>query len=93
MKRFAPLLLFVVACSKSDDVATFKVQPTQFTRRVTAEGTLKAVKATPVTAPVDAPQALKVAWIAEDGTLLKKDDVIVRFDPTDFEPTGHRSFY
>ena len=73
-------------CGKNNDaVATFKVQPLQFTRRVTAEGTLKAVKATPVTAPHNAPQALKVAWMADDGTLLKKDDVIVRFDATDFE--------
>ena len=79
-------LLALVGCDKSaDDVATLKVQPTQFTRRVTAEGTLKAVKATPITAPHDAPQALKVAWIADDGALLEKDDVIVRFDSTDFE--------
>lgn len=87
MKRvFLTIALFTMACGKSnDDVATFKVEPMQFTRRVTAEGTLKAVKATPVTAPHDAPQALKVAWIADDGSLLKKDDVIVRFDATEFE--------
>lgn len=80
------VVFVILACGKSnDEVATFKVEPLQFTRRVTAEGTLKAVKATPVTAPHNAPQALKVAWIADDGTLLKKDDVIVRFDATDFE--------
>ncbi len=80
------LVFLAVACGKSnDEVATFKVEPLQFTRRVTAEGTLKAVKATPVTAPHDAPQALKVSWIADDGALLKKDEVIVRFDATDFE--------
>src|SRR5205085_10176856 len=28
---------------------------------------------------------LKIAWIADDGPLVKKDDVVVRFDPTDFE--------
>ena len=73
------------ACSKpTDDVATFKVEPITFTRRVTAEGTLKATKATPVIAP-QAESQLKVAWIAEDGTLLKQGDVIVRFDATDFE--------
>ena len=87
MKRLlVAIALTALACGKSnDDVATFKVEPLQFSRRVTAEGTLKAVKATPVTAPHDAPQALKVAWIADDGTLLKKDDVIVRFDSTEFE--------
>ncbi len=88
MKRFLLLLLTLVslACGKSQDsIATLKVEPTQFTRRVTAEGTLKAVKATPITAPHDAPQALKVSWIADDGTMLKQGDVIVRFDATDFE--------
>jgi RND family efflux transporter MFP subunit len=43
------------------------------------------VKATPVTAPLDAPQALKVAWVADDGTIVKKGDVVVRFDASDFE--------
>jgi RND family efflux transporter MFP subunit len=88
VKRFLLLLLTLVslACGKSQDsIATLKVEPTQFTRRVTAEGTLKAVKATPITAPHDAPQALKVSWIADDGTMLKQGDVIVRFDATDFE--------
>lgn len=81
----AVTLVFLSCGKDSDDVATIKVEPTQFTRRVTAEGTLKAVKATPITAPHDAPQALKVAWIADDGALLKQGDVIVRFDSTDFE--------
>jgi hypothetical protein len=43
------------------------------------------VKATPVTAPQNAEEAMKIAWIADDGALVKKDDVIVRFDPTDFQ--------
>ena len=76
----------LVACGgDKNDVATFKVEPITFTRRVTAEGTLKAVKATPVTAPQNATSPLKVSWIADDGTLLRKGDVIVRFDATDFE--------
>ena len=69
----------------ADDTPTFKVQPMQFTRRVTADGTLKAVNATPITTPSEAGRSLKIAWIADDGALVKKDDVIVRFDPTEFE--------
>jgi RND family efflux transporter MFP subunit len=86
-RRYSTLLLIVLAAcgGSSSDVTTFKVQPTEFIRRVTADGTLKAVKATPVTAPVAASSPLKVAWIAPDGAVLKKDDVIVRFDATDFE--------
>jgi len=66
-------------------VPTVRVQGAPFVRRVTAEGNLKAVKATPLSAPSRAPGALKIAWIADDGSLMKKDDVVVRFDPTDFE--------
>src|ERR1044071_5422153 len=57
----------------------------EFQRFVTADGTLKAVKATPIGAPLNASAPMKVAWIANDGTLLRKGDVIVRFDATDFE--------
>ncbi|HKR65512.1 MAG TPA: HlyD family efflux transporter periplasmic adaptor subunit [Thermoanaerobaculia bacterium] len=77
--------LFLCACSQSDDIATYKVEPTTFSRRVGAEGTLKAVKATPITAPQNAERPLKVSWMAEDGSLLHKGDVIVRFDATEFE--------
>ncbi len=80
------LMVFLVACGHHDSaIATYKVAPSQFVRRVTADGTLKAVEATPVTAPHDVQRALKIAWIAEDGSIVKKDEVIVRFDPTEFE--------
>ena len=86
MKRALAALVLLCACGgDQDEVATFKVEPITFSRRVTAEGTLKAVKATPVTAPQNATSPLKVSWIADDGTLLRKGDVIVRFDATDFE--------
>jgi HlyD family secretion protein len=61
------------------------VEAVRFNRRVTAEGNLKSTKATPLSAPHDAPGQLKIAWIVPDGALLKKDEIVVRFDPTDFE--------
>ena len=80
------LLFLAISCANhSTDIATYKVAPAQFTRRVTADGTLKAVEATPITAPHDVQQALKIAWIAEDGAVLKKDDTVIRFDPTEFK--------
>jgi len=85
------VLLLAAACHR-ESIPTFKVEPTQFARRVTAEGMLKATKATPVTAPMNVPMALKIAWVADDGALVKKDDVVVRFDPSDFQKdllTGH----
>jgi len=75
----------VLGCARHADVPTYRVAPTTFTRRITAEGNLKAVKATPVMAPHDAPNSLKVSWMVDDGAVVKKDDVIVRFDSSDFE--------
>jgi len=79
------LLFGAAACHRDDSIPTFKVEPTQFARRVTAEGMLKSTKATPLSAPMQVPMSLKIAWVADDGSIVKKDDVVVRFDPTDFE--------
>ena len=87
MRRVASALVIVVVlgCHGATTVATYRVEPSRFTRRVTADGTLKSVKATPITAPYDVQRPLKIAWIADDGSLIRKDDVVVRFDPTDFQ--------
>lgn len=78
--------LALVACSdRGDEIATFTVEPMTFSRKVTAEGTLKPVKATLVGVPPSATVPMKVAWIAEDGAVLNEGDVIVRFDRTEFE--------
>jgi RND family efflux transporter MFP subunit len=77
--------MLLASCQRASDVPTFRVEAVRFARRVTAEGNLKSTKATPLTAPHDAPGQLKIAWIVPDGALLKKDEVVVRFDPTDFE--------
>jgi HlyD family secretion protein len=78
------LVLIALACHR-EAVPTFKAEPAQFARRVTAEGVLKAVKATPLSAPMNVPQSLRIASIADDGALVKKDDVVVTFDPSDFQ--------
>lgn len=84
------LLVLVIACHASaapDATPTVVVKQQPFVRRVTAEGNLRAVKATPLVAPNlgDAAGPMKIAWIADDGVNVKKDDVVVRFDPTDPE--------
>jgi HlyD family secretion protein len=78
------LVFAVVACHRAADVPVYKVVPSHFARRVTAEGNLKAKNAMAVNTPQQADGPLKVAWIANDGTLLKKGDLVARFDPTDF---------
>ncbi|MEA2162220.1 MAG: HlyD family secretion protein [Thermoanaerobaculia bacterium] len=79
------LVFLIASCHQAAEVPTFRVEAVRFARRVTAEGNLKSTKATPLTAPHDAPGQLKIAWLVPDGSLLKKDEIIVRFDPTDFE--------
>ncbi len=66
-------------------VPTLVVSKSKFERRVVAEGNLEAAEATPVTAPIDAQGQLKVAWLVQDGTPVKKGDVVVRFDPSEME--------
>ncbi len=81
----ALIALGLAACRNVGDVTpVYVVARSNFVRRVTAEGNLKAVKATPLATPRQAESPLKIAWIADDGTLLHKDDLVVRFDATDF---------
>ncbi|MBV8761081.1 MAG: efflux RND transporter periplasmic adaptor subunit [Deltaproteobacteria bacterium] len=73
--------------SHGPSVTTYEVAKQKFVRRVTAEGNLRAVKATRLTAPQNSQMggALKIAWLAPDGTYVKKGDVVVRFDPSEPE--------
>jgi multidrug efflux pump subunit AcrA (membrane-fusion protein) len=71
--------------SKDDQVPTFVVSAEKFERRVTADGNLSAVKSTKISLPTDIPQPLTIAWIAEDGSFVAEGDVVMRFDPTQFE--------
>ncbi len=74
-----------LAFSGASSVATYQVESGPFVRTVTAEGNLKAAESTPLSPPPDVPGALKIAWLAKDGAPVSKGDVVVRFDPTEFE--------
>jgi HlyD family secretion protein len=62
------------------DVPAFTVAEAPFTRTVAAEGVLKPVKTTVITAPSEGRDPLMIAWMVEDGDPVKKGDVVVRFD-------------
>jgi len=67
-------------------VPTTVAEAGRFIRRVTAEGNLRAVDRTPLTASVTSMRRpLKIAWMVPDGDRVAAGDVVVRFDPTDFE--------
>jgi HlyD family secretion protein len=84
--RYAALLAIILALAcRRESIPTFKAEPAEFARRVTAEGVLKSTKATPLTAPMNVPMALRIASIADDGAVVKKDEVVFTFDPTEFQ--------
>ena len=71
--------------SRGPDVPVYRVERGAFKRTVVAEGILEAEKTTPLTAPTDARQQLTVAWLAPDGSRVKADEIVVRFDPTEMQ--------
>jgi HlyD family secretion protein len=75
------------AGSAPEDVASVTVTKQAFVRRVTAEGTLRAVTGTEVVPPETAGMYVprKLAWLALDGTAVAAGDIIVRFDPSEAE--------
>ncbi len=52
---------------------------------MTADGVLKAETTTPLTVPSQVRRTVRLAWLAEDGSLVEEGDLIARFDPTDME--------
>jgi multidrug efflux pump subunit AcrA (membrane-fusion protein) len=73
--------------SRAPSVPTALVVKEKFVRRITAEGNLKAVNATPITPPPPRgrPRPMKIAWMAPDGSRVAAGEVVLRFDPTDFD--------
>jgi multidrug efflux pump subunit AcrA (membrane-fusion protein) len=86
----AAVLALGPGCSQvpglGEAVPTIEVELSdEFVRRVTAEGYLEAVEATPLTAPPDAQRPMKIAWVAEDGSKVVEGDVVVRFDNSEMQ--------
>lgn len=67
------------------DIPTARVTRSSFSRVASAEGTLKAVEATPINAPDDPEGPFKLAWVVDDGARVREGDPVVRFDPTELE--------
>lgn len=66
-------------------VGTIKAAKSTFVREVVAEGVLKAVRATPILAPMEQERAQKVAYVTRDGAAVVAGEVVVRFDPLEAE--------
>ena len=66
---------------KSPTVSTFEVKRGEFLDVLQFRGQLKAMKSVTITAPANAGD-LQILKIVTDGTQVKKDDVVVEFDPS-----------
>jgi len=71
--------------AKKDDTPTITLKKQTFNRRVNADGYLRAVKATPLSTPAHAQEPQKIGWLMADGSFVKKGDVVVRFDASDYD--------
>lgn len=67
------------------DVPTLRIERVEFVRSVPAQGDLQAVQATPISVPSGVPGPFRIGWLAPDGSLVKKGDVVIRFDPSTLE--------
>ncbi|MCH9684024.1 MAG: HlyD family efflux transporter periplasmic adaptor subunit [Deltaproteobacteria bacterium] len=89
VRTLLPLVAVLVGCQApepSNEVPTLEVTRTaSFVRHVTAEGYLRAVEATPLTAPAESRRPMKVAWVAVDGIQVAEGDIVVRFDASEMQ--------
>jgi len=79
------VLLFLAACAPRESIPVYEVVRGPFQHRVTAEGTLKAAKATRVSVPSDVRRSVRLAWLAAEGTMVEEGEVVARFDASDME--------
>jgi len=70
---------------RGPEIPVYRVERGAFSRTVVAEGVLEAEKTTPLTSPAETRLPLTIAWLAADGSRISKDDVVIRFDPTEME--------
>jgi len=73
------------AAIEHDGLPTLTLQRQSFVQEVGADGHLRAVRAAPLTVPVATGGPLKIAWTERDGSRVAQGQVVVRFEPTDFE--------
>lgn len=75
---------FLPLSRPGEDVPTLRIEPSDLVRSVPAQGDLQAVHATPISVPMGQ-GPFRIGWLAQDGSLVKKGDVLIRFDPSALE--------
>ncbi|MCP3669678.1 MAG: HlyD family efflux transporter periplasmic adaptor subunit [Gammaproteobacteria bacterium] len=80
------LALLLSGCNGStlDKTISLTAKKEQFVSTIPIKGELRAAKATPISAPAGIFEPQTIAWLAEENTLIKKGDVVARFDTTKY---------
>jgi multidrug efflux pump subunit AcrA (membrane-fusion protein) len=78
-------VVVAAGCFTDADVPVATARREPFQRTIVAEGNLKASRATPIPAPLEAEGPLRIAWMLPDGSRVEGGQVVVRFDPTEKE--------
>lgn len=81
--RLAAAVLFLGGCERPPTTATITMAPTTLRHEVSAEGVLETSKVTPVTLPSGSRGRFRLAWLADEGTLVEAGEVVARFDDAD----------
>jgi hypothetical protein len=68
---------------QEDPVPTMRLRKQNYSVVVAAEGELSGFQTTPVLTPPVRTGSLKIAWMADEGSIVHPADVVVRFDNTD----------
>lgn len=72
-------LVLLTACEdKIETIPTYSIQDTEFEIRVSGFGEIEAANAQRILTP--GTQAMAIAWLAPENTIVQKGDVIARFD-------------
>jgi len=88
MKIITTILVLVIlsSCQQRENTTpemVVKLSDTDFS--IVAQGELEAIKATPITSTANTRSPQTIAWIVDQYSLVKKDDIIVKFDGTSFQ--------
>lgn len=85
------VLAALLGCNRAPraSVLVVPVQKQQFTRVIEADGHLRAVRSTPVTAPSEAEWPMRITWLFADGSAVKKGETVARFDDLELKGRLH----
>lgn len=84
--------LLAAGCGGAGELQLWRMEPRPFLHQIRAEGLLRAARSQKLNVPGSADQALRLAWLADDGQPVAEGEVVARFDrqPIDKQLTDGR---